>query len=78
MSGKNFGWHHGWHRELPAVVMHISGLKINMMSEGEFVDNPSIAKFMDYERARGVPDHQMLNRLTRLMREARQWHQQNP
>ncbi len=82
MTGKNYQWHKGWSREAPAVLAHISGLKVNATRGDGFIDfvidKSTLNEYQAYELARGVPLHQIVERLQRLLKEAQEWHQKNP
>ncbi len=38
----------------------------------------TLAEYQEYELARGVPLHDLAQRLMRLAREAHEWHRRNP
>ncbi len=81
MTGKHYNWHKGWHREGRQLV-HISGLRFNVQPENGYTDivadRATLDEFQEFELARGVPLHDLAQRLMRLNKEALEWHQKNP
>ena len=82
MAGKHHNWHRAWRREDSGHLLHNSGLHV-LVERGEgYTDlraSPeTLEAFQASEAARGVPKHDMLARLQRLVREAEQWHKRNP
>lgn len=82
MTSKHFGWHAKWSRDASGHLQHVNGLRILMLPGDGFVDletdDASLAIFNAHESSRGVPAHQIIERVQRLLKEAEQWHQRNP
>lgn len=82
MSGKHKNWHKGWTRLSSGRLRHISGVEFTVESGEGFTDinaaDDTLAEFQAYELARGVPVHDLAQRLMRLAREAGEWLQTNP
>ena len=85
MTGKHHNWQAAWSRLPDGSVKHDSGLVFNLADRDDedalasdlLVDQSSITAFAANERARGVPQHDLMMRITRLAREAGEWHAQN-
>jgi len=82
MSGKHKNWHKGWTRLPNGRLRHISGVEFTVEPGEGFTDinaaDDTLAEFQAYELARGVPVHDLAQRLMRLAREAGDWLQSNP
>lgn len=82
MSGKHKNWHKGWSRLSNGRLRHISGVEFTVERGNGFTDinaaEDTLAEFQHYELARGVPVHDLAQRLMRLAREAGEWLQTNP
>jgi hypothetical protein len=82
MSGKHKNWHKGWTRLPNGRLRHISGVEFTVESGEGFTDinaaDDTLAEFQVFELARGVPVHDLAQRLMRLAREAGEWLQTNP
>lgn len=82
MSGKHKNWHKGWTRLPNGRLRHISGVEFTVEPGEGFNDinaaDDTLAEFQAYELARGVPVHDLAQRLMRLAREAGDWLQTNP
>jgi hypothetical protein len=63
-------------------LRHISGAEFTVGRGDGFVDikvaPETLGEFQDYELARGVPLHDLAQRLMRLAREAGEWLERNP
>lgn len=74
MGGKHRYWHRAWRRDAdcPARLLHDSGLVAEYDRElGRWTaTEESCAAWAAWERARGVPLHDLTARLTRLCKEA--------
>lgn len=82
MTNKHFNWHKAWSREASGHLLHASGLRLlvvpgNGCTDLE-TDDASMAIFQASETARGVPVHQLVERVQRLVKEAQTWHEANP
>ncbi len=81
MGGKRKDWHKAWRRE-GCQLVHSSGLRLNVLAAPGYADietdDASVAIFQARETARGVPLHDLVQRLQRLLREAAEWHARNP
>jgi hypothetical protein len=85
MTGKRHRRQGGWSRLPDGSVRHESGLTFLLVDSNDpdalesdlLVDQSSVAAFEAYERARGVPQHDLWQRAARLAREAGEWHQLN-
>lgn len=74
MTGKHRNWHRAWSRMPNGRLRHISGDRytdINAAPE-------TLGEYQAYELARGVPLHDLAQRLMRLAREAGEWLERNP
>ena len=82
MTGKRYNWHKSWHRDQDGHLVHTSGLRVLVIPGDGFTDletdDASLVIFQAREVSRGVPRHDFAARLQRLMKEAAEWHQQNP
>jgi hypothetical protein len=75
-------WPKGWTRLPNGRLRHISGVEFTVEPGEGFTDinaaDDTLAEFQAYELARGVPVHDLAQRLMRLAREAGDWLQTNP
>ena len=82
MTGKRHNWHRAWSRLPNGRLRHISGAEFVVVSGNGFKDinaaPETLAEYQAYELARGVPLHDLVQRLMRLAREAGQWLERNP
>ena len=82
MTGKHYNWHKAWRRESSGDLLHDSGLRVLVKPGNGYVDlmaSPeTLEAYQAFESARGVPLHDMLARLKRLLKEAEAWLQHNP
>lgn len=84
MTGKHYAWHKAWTRTQTGHLHHSSGLLVLVGELDEdggqdlVTDDESLAAWQAFERARGVPLHDLQARLGRLLREAAEWHARNP
>lgn len=83
MTGKHYQWHKAWRREASGDLLHDSGLRVLVQPVDDgAVDlvtaDDTLEAWQAFEAARGVPAHDMLARLRRLIREASEWHRRNP
>lgn len=74
MTGKRYGWHKAWQRLHDGRLRHVSGVEFTVEPGDGLTDirvtPESLDAFQAYEAARGVPVHDMTQRLLRLAREA--------
>lgn len=81
MSGKHHNWHKSW-RWQDGRLVHDSGAVFMVQRGGEFIDikaaPETIGAFQEFELARGVPLHDLQQRLMRLAREAAEFNERNP
>lgn len=81
MTGKHHNWHRAWSRLPNGRLRHISGAEFVVVSGNGFKDinaaPETLAEYQAYELARGVPLHDLAQRLMRLAREAGQWLERN-
>ena len=71
MTNKNFNWHKKWKRLENGRLQHLSGIEFvydAALGWSPCVD--TIKEFEAYELARGVPIHQIAERVMRLVKEA--------
>lgn len=82
MTGKRYAWHKAWHRLPNGRLRHASGAEFVLVRGVGFTDvkaaPETLAEFQSHELARGVPVHDLAQRLIRLAREAGQWLERNP
>ena len=82
MTGKRHNWHRAWSRLPNGRLRHISGAEFVVVSGNGFKDinaaPETLAEYQAYELARGVPLHDLAQRLMRLAREAGEWAERNP
>lgn len=82
MTGKHYQWHKAWRREPSGHLLHDSGLRVLVKPGDGYTDlqaaPDTLEAWQAFESARGVPFHDMLSRLKRLIKEAQQWHTRNP
>lgn len=73
MTGKHHHWHKAWRRD-GARLVHDSGLAVeNDDALGWCTCDDTLETWSAFELARGVPLHDQLARLQRLLKEAAQW-----
>ncbi len=81
MGGKHKNWHRAWRREGDRLV-HLSGAAFVIKRGQGFTDieaaPETLEAFQRHELARGVPLHDLQQRLLRLAREAAQWLERQP
>ena len=77
VSGKHFAWHKAWSRDAQGHLLHSSGLRVVVKGRGKLWEveavHASLSEFHAFETLRGVPVHQLAERLQRLLKEARLW-----
>ena len=82
MTGKHHNWHRAWSRLPSGRLRHISGAEFVLIHGDGFTDvkaaPETLAEYQAHELARGVPLHDLAQRLMRLAREAHEWHRRNP
>jgi hypothetical protein len=82
MTGKHYNWHRAW-RWQDGRLVHDSGAAFAVAQAGDGTVDISAAPetlgaFKESELARGVPLHDLQQRLTRLAREAGEFAARNP
>jgi hypothetical protein len=81
MPGKNKNWHRAWSRLPNGRLRHISGAEFIPVRGDGYTDvkaaPETLGEYQSYELARGVPPHDLAQRLMRLAREVSEWHQRN-
>ena len=82
MTGKRYAWHKAWQRLPNGRLRHASGAEFVLVRGDGFTDvkaaPETLSEFQSHELARGVPVHDLAQRLIRLAREAGQWLERNP
>jgi len=82
VTGKRYAWHKAWQRLPNGRLRHASGAEFVLVRGDGFTDvkaaPETLAEFQSHELARGVPVHDLAQRLIRLAREAGQWLERNP
>ena len=82
MPGKHKNWHRAWTRLPNGRLRHISGAEFVVVRGDGFTDinaaPEALEEYQAYELARGVPVHDLAQRLMRLAREAGEWLRRNP
>ena len=82
MTGKHRHWHRAWSRLPNGRLRHISGAEFILTAGDGFTDvdaaPETLGEYHAYELARGVPVHDLAQRLMRLAREAGRWLERNP
>ena len=82
MTGKHFNWHKAWARDAQGHLVHTSGLRFIVTHGDGFTDletdDASMAIFQASETSRGVPMHQLVERVQRLTKEAQMFQERNP
>ena len=82
MTGKHHNWHRAWSRLPNGRLRHISGAEFLPLPGDGFTDvkaaPETLGEYQTYELARGVPLHDLVQRLQRLAREANDWNRLNP
>ena len=77
MTGKHYAWHKAWQRLSDGRLRHVSGVEFAVERGDGFTDirvtPETLDAFQAHEAARGVPIHDMTERLLRLAREARRF-----
>ena len=69
-----YNWHKAWQKLPNGRLWHESGLQVEYNDNLGWVScNDTIDAFQQFEMARGVPLHDIQNRLTRLLKEASLW-----
>ena len=82
MAGRHYNWHKAWVREDSRHLLHQSGLRV-LISRGEDYtdfecDPTTLQAYQAFEFRRGVPLHDVMTRLKRLLAEARMWRDPTP
>ena len=82
MAGRHYNWHKAWVREDSRHLLHHSGLRV-LISRGEDYtdfecDPTTLQAYQAFEFRRGVPLHDVVTRLKRLLAEARMWRDPTP
>jgi len=78
MTGKHRNWHKAWRRD-GALLVHDSGLAVEYDDDlGWSATDDTAEAWAAFERARGVPLHDLAARMQRLCREAAEWNERNP
>jgi hypothetical protein len=78
MTGKNYNWHKSW-RWHDQRLVHDSGLAFEVDAVlGVCTCDETLDAWQEFERARGVPQHDLHQRLKRLTREAADYSERNP
>ena len=82
MSGKHRNWHRAWSRLPNGRLRHISGAEFIPVRWDGYTDikvaPETLNEFQAHELARGVPLHDIAQRLMRLAREAGEWLEHKP
>lgn len=82
MTGKRKNWHLAWSRLPNGRLRHDTGAEFIATPGDGFTDvrvaPETLKAFQAAELARGVPLHDIAQRLMRLAREANRWHKANP
>ena len=82
MTGKHRNWHRAWSRMPNERLRHISGAEFTVERGDGYTDinaaPETLGEYQAYELARGVPLHDLAQRLMRLAREAGEWLERNP
>lgn len=82
MGGKHKNWHRAWSRLPDGRLKHISGAVFVVTRGDGYTDinaaPETLGEFQAFELARGVPVHDLAQRLMRLAREAGEWLERNP
>ena len=82
MTGKKFSWHKAWQRLPSGRLRHISGAEFTVQRRESYTDINVAPKTLDeyqaYELARGVPVHDLAQRLMRIAKEAGVCLERNP
>ena len=82
MGGRHKNWHRAWSRLPNGRLRHISGAEFILTPGDGFTDvnvaPETLDEYQAFELARGVPLHDLVQRLQRLAREANEWHARNP
>lgn len=78
MAGKHKDWHKAWRRDGERLV-HGSGLAVECDEDlGWSATDDTAEAWAAFEQARGVPLHDLANRMQRLCHEAAAWSERNP
>jgi hypothetical protein len=81
MGGKHKNWHRAWSRLPNGRLRHISGAEFKVERGKGYTDinvaPETLDEYQRYELARGVPVHDLAQRLMRLAREAGEWLERN-
>lgn len=82
MTGKHRNWHRAWSRLPNGRLRHISGAEFTIERGDGYADinaaPETLGEYQNYELKRGVPLHDLAQRLMRLAREAGEWLERNP
>ena len=77
MAGRHYNWHKAWVREESRHLLHQSGLRVLISRGADYTDfecdQATLQAYQAFELARGVPLHDVVTRLKRLLVEARMW-----
>ena len=78
MTGKHYNWHKAWRWQDQRLV-HDSGLAFEADPDlGICTCDDTLDAWQAFEAARGVPLHDLQQRLMRLAREAAEYYEHNP
>ena len=82
MTSKHFNWHKAWARDAQGHLIHASGLRFLVTYGDGFTDletdDATMVIFQASETSRGVPIHQLVERVQRLTKEAQMYQERNP
>lgn len=82
MTGKHYRWHLNWCRLSNGRLRHASGAEFTVERGEGYTDinaaPETLGEFQAHELMRGVPAHDLAQRLIRLAREAGEWLKRNP
>lgn len=82
MGGKHKNWHRAWSRLPNGRLRHMSGAEFVVVPGDGSTDinvaPETLGEYQSFELARGVPLHDLAQRLMRLAREAGEWMERNP
>lgn len=81
MTGKHYAWHKAWQRLPNGRLRHASGAEFVVTRGPGYTDinaaPETLGEFQAHELMRGVPVHDLAQRLMRLAREAGRWLERN-
>ena len=82
MAAEHDGWQKFWQREPSGSLLHVSGLRVLLVRNGDYVeyhpDTETLAAHRQFELSNGMTPFLIERRLLRLIFEASLWREPQP